>query len=274
MPYRISLPESGQPRFRPTVYIAPASADPKDFVVLVPPIEIQGPPDTPRILGYSDRPQEAAERARERTREAIDQAVERFRTRSGNVLLIAGVLLALGVTNLFFPDPVPAIDDLALFGVGGFLLYRSFAWFQRILRRVSAEAESRETMLSVAPVENHPLLDRLATAIRDKVNPDLSEEPGDMIEAETRWLVKDLSVADMTGEGIGVGSLEALQSALTEALPIDEILRLEAKSSRRARQKLAELKRSTMQRTALSADALEVYVEFCRSVKDARNRQE
>jgi len=255
------------------VYIAPASADRKDFVILVPSIEIQGPPDTPRILGYSDRPQEAAERARERTREAIDHAVERFRSRAGNVLLIAGVLLVLGVANLFFPDPVPAIDDIALFGVGGFLLYRSFAWFQKILRRVSAEAESRNTMLSVAPVENHPLLDRLVTAIRDKANPDVSEEPGDMIEAETRWLVKDLSVTDMTAEGIGVGSLDALRSALTEALPIEELLRLEAKSSRRARRKLTELRRSTMQNTGLSADALDVYVEFCRSVGDARSTQ-
>lgn len=247
---------------------------------------------------------EAVHAVKQKLRDLARRRIDEYTSR-GFYMFFGGIGLAVwGILSWTLPDPILLVDEIVCTVGGSLLAFFGVRYRRQRVPFFKEMARAVEENIDAIQEREEPLLSQIFESIKAKEDPegaaakDISKI--DQIDADSMWLVDFLNVREMIeSEMVTPEDAASFISSLQDVIPIHRIVTLErnmtagsslagsslagsslagssiaehrvtwATKSGRAKRRMRRLRERIMDKYGLSDDALTVYCELYKSMKE------
>ena len=249
------------------IYVIPLSSNNKDYKIIYPEnLEKTLSKYNTKITikQFEQCPETASNEIKKNLKRILGEKYHKNKGKTITYLFGGGALLLLGGLNLILPDPLILLDEIAMV-IGGGILVRYGYKIKKEYPKYEENIREMVDNISNIETEENNLLSKIYNAIASK-----EKNNNTILEVEYKWLI-NLDISELINHIKDEAETKEIMDGLSDIIPFVKILKLEKKKNIKKKKKLIN---KVKEKIRLSNNALEVYCEFYKSIKDYFEKKE
>ncbi len=280
MKYRIVMPEDSFIKGTESniVYVIPVSSNCGEYRIIFPKRLLRGPGNLFStadfiIKGFEGCSYEAVYIVQQKLKDLITAKLNLRKSKSESMFIYGIVITVIGIINWFTPDPLPFIDEIVLTLGGAAMAYWGSMKRTKEIPAIKDRTALRKQKIDELEIVEDYSISRIFKSICAKSEPDSIETDDlnkiDRIELEALWFVKYLNIPQMINSGeTSLNEIREIVSMILEILPVKKLVKLERKKGFLKNIRLKRIMKKNTLYKGFSDDAVTVYCEFYKGVKE------